>query len=270
MKPRNDFLDELTKKDEDAELVEYDNFTGSMIVSTRLNIGEEIDIEGEIDRALQEVSQGEPHIDVLVQLIRLIFLINAAVAFEITIVGFLPEELMQYALTRKINAYILGNSAFLSCVLYFVMIVYREHQYAIFILVSWLGSVFCLCVSLSALIEDIIIMQFTACVALQSVSVIAYSFYNRTEIDAWKSFYIMITVGISVWLLNIYSFVIDSSVVRWVFCVLLLFSIVGTSSYCALQIHRISRYSLSYKDRVLAVIQFYGDPAIEIWNKING
>jgi len=248
----DEFVEELMKKDDDATIIEND---GNTVIYETL-VPEE-------DQEL--VPKLEPMMDIFVRITRVIFVSHATLAILITAVAFLPDEFLATHETQPISVYMFIHVLLISLVLYISMIVMREHQYALHLFYAWGFSVYFVSVSLASILHDISPLQFSFCVALQASSIIVYTYYSPRNVDPWKSFYIMLIVGVFGWMTGLYVFIKEQD---WITAGVLFVLIVGSAAYSAIEIHYVTRYNVGEAELTKAIIQFYSDPVIWIYAKI--
>ena len=250
----DDFVEELLKKDDDATNIEID---GSSITYDTI-----VDIDPDEEQLAPKL---EPMMDIFVRITRVIFLSHATLATLITFVAFLPDEFLATHETQSISVFILIHVLVICLALYIAMIVMREHKYALNMFYAWGFSVYFVSVSLASVLHDISPLQFSFCVALQGCSILAYTYVSPRHVDPWKSFYIMLIVGVFGWMTGLYVFIKEQD---WITAGVLFALIVGSAAYSAIEIHYVTRYNVGEKELTKAIIQFHSDPVIWVYARI--
>ncbi len=69
----------------------------------------------------------------------------------------------------------------------------------------------------------------------------------------------MFFATVIVWLIDLYAFI---RLQDWITAVLILFAGWAVAVYSTFQVRWANRYSVSFEQKMLAVIQFYGDPVL--------
>lgn len=247
------FVQELMKKDDDAEIIEY-NSTG-VVYETLVPVEE----------LKEDTPKSEPMIDIFVRITRVIFLSHATLFVLLTAVAFLPDEFLATHETQSVSIFMFIHILVISLALYIAMIVMREHQYALHMFYAWGFSVYFVSVSLASILHDISPLQYSFCVALQACSILVYTYWSPRDVDPWKSFYIMIIVGIVGWMTGLYVFIKEQD---WITAGVLFVLIIASAAYSAVEIHYVTRYNVGEKELTKAIIQFYSDPVIWVYARI--
>lgn len=248
-----EFADSLLKKDDDATILDVDPYTGDLLIETSIS-----DLPGEIvPSTLLEDERDQMLMDILVRMTRILFLVNALMAFVAIMIGTvpyfvlltLPKEAALYT-TIAFGAYCVG--------LYFVMLATHELSFTI----AWM---FTLCMTLgaaSAVVRDVAPLQAATIVFMQSIAVVMYTAYSRRKVKVWVATTAMLVVGLIVWVIGIYAFIEQQD---WISGGVVLALSVAFAAYSGLQVRYIDRYSLSKKDMTRAVVNFYGDPILWVF-----
>jgi len=249
------FIEELSKKDDNLRVIEESDTV--LVFETDVDLGQVSEDE--------DTFEPETMMNIFVRIIRVIFVTHTVLATMITLVGFLPDEFLVVQEPAKVAVFSLICTLLMSLGLYIAMIVLREHEYALSIFYFWGFSAFLVSVSLAGVLRDISPLQFSMCVAMQSASVLIYTYISPKNVDPWRSYYIMLLVGLFGWMTGLYVFIKEQD---WITAAVLLVLIVLSAAYSAVQIHYVTRYHLGEKELIKAIIQFYSDPVIYLYAKI--
>ena len=258
----NQLLTELQKKDDDAQIVGEEN--GYMYIDTSIELEHEIDIALSDPNMLAHEAE-RPMMDIFKQIARIMFVSVGSFSFVTMTLGFLPYEVLMVDESRQASLILLIVNSILAFIAYVVMTLYRKHEKAPFLLITWYFFHFMTTVSLSSFIRDLSPLQFCMITTVQAFSMFVYTYATNEKVDHWKAFYIQLLVGICAWLMGLYAFTQQRD---WITACLLFLATILAAVYSSIQLIHLDRYSMSDKDLVLCVIQYYGDPVIYLYNKI--
>ena len=256
-----DLLLELNKKDDDLQVLEGEG-GHEMLIITSIPEFDELMLEEveEEQNMLVDEAQG-PRMDIWVKVTRVIFMVNTMVS-ALVLTGFIPYQFLLNDERIYIRYVLLGIWITICLTLYVCMAIWRRARLASTLFVFWAISYYALVIDIAAIIEDFAPLQFALVTFAQSLYVIVYTIYSPSYVDAWKSFYIMLIMGLLAWAMGLYAFIEQQD---WVPATLLLIASVLSAAYSAVEIHYVTRYSVSWEDCVEAVIRFYTDPIIWMW-----
>lgn len=253
-------LDELNKKDDDLKVLENNQKEGYVVVESSIDFS----TEDSINDDLMENDSNDIHMDVFVRIIRYMFFVTGLISGFVS-TGCIPFYFLVKDETQIVSIIIFILTSIVSTVFYILMTVFVEHRHALVFFVLWIFPYYSAVFSFAAIIENIAPLQFAMICCMQSCSIIVYSIVSPRMIDVWKSFYIMVSVGVLGWILGLFAFITEQD---WVSATLLGVVMILTSVYMAFQIQFVNRYSLAEKDLIKAVIQFYADPLRYIINRL--
>lgn len=246
-------LDEFIKKDDDVVITQESSET--FIIESELFADE--DNEDSESNILIDEANGTS-MDVPIQLIRILFMVNCGLS-ALIITGFIPYQFLIYDESKDVAIGLMVGIIMSCFILYIFMAIFKRTFFALFFLSIWTLSYYACIITIAAVMRDFSPLQFGLISFLQSISIIVYTVLNPTYVDAWKSFYIMTIVGIVGWAVGIYAFIMQND---WVQASILFLSSILSAAYSSLQIKYVTRYSLSTKDCIEAVVRFYADPII--------
>jgi hypothetical protein len=249
-------MDHLIKKI-DAEVIEE---TADFVLLR-------VDAEPEHEPEPEPVEQ--THVDVLVRIVKLLFMVNGTLGLCIA-TGYMPYQFLVLDERRTVSMVLCITGASVGLLLYAGMLVLVRLRYmwpATLLFSLWAMNAYVVAVALAASLRNLAPLQMAMIVALQSFGVLVYAAWNRAHIDAWRALYLMLGLGFIGWALGIYAYVVEWD---WISAVVLLFASIGSALYCAMQIPRVSRYRLDRDDMIRAVVEFYGEPAVYISERVCG
>ena len=259
-------LSALKAKDDD--LTAHVGEDGSIYIETDLSAAESIglrevpqlpDVSDVIDDGLLEREADMPTVDVSVTIITTMFLVTALVSMVCMLVGAIPYFLLKYDESGTTTIVFFSVSSGMFVASYIAMLFFREKdgaKYAFlgwaFVLVIWLGS-------LASIMRHLAPFQTMGMFFAQSIGVYIYGRLERRYVSPLWAGLIMLGATVAVWLINLYAFI---TLRDWVTAGVMLVVGLLVSAYSVYQIRHVDRYHISEKQKVLAVIQFYGDPVL--------
>jgi len=264
-----DLLVELNKKDDDLQVIENNTDKQYVIVQTDLPMFDDEEPDNmnnplAIDSNLISNEIHGPAIDVLTRVIRVMFMINALLScFVLT--GFVPYQFLVLDETRIVSIVVFIITSIISTTFYILMGIFSEHRHALVLFVLWVFPYYTAVISFAGILRNFAPLQLGLVTALQSFSIVLYTVINPVNVDPWKSFYVMLIMGLVGWLSGIYAFIVQRD---WISAIILLVASVASAAYSAIQIKHVTRYSVSEKDYIKAIIQFYADPLVYVIEKI--
>lgn len=262
-------IEELQKKDSDLRVIEDNQMDGYVQVETSIDFGgaDPLDTASDpfyVDENLIKNELTGQQKDVFVRILRVMFMANALLSFFIA-TGFIPYQFLVVDEARIVSIVVFVITAIISTVLYVALTLLVNHRHALALFVLWVFPCYTAIISFAAIIRDIAPLQLFTITALQSCSVILYTVVSPRIVEAWKSFYIMLIVGLMGWCVGLLAFISQQD---WVSAGLLAIAMLGTAAYGAMEIHFVGRYCLDEKDLIKAVIQFYTDPLRFVIDKL--
>jgi len=266
-----DMLTSLLKKDDTAKILEIDSRTGAVVIESERDLVyegllvEEPRLVSPLDSELIQRDVSGILADIPVRIIFVVFCANAVISFLSMLFAFIPYWMLAFDETRHVTYIVLGVWAFLSTTLYILMVWKRRSKLAGPLLIGWAFVWTFLVGILAAIIENITPIIAMTMIFGQSISIIAYTVVSPKYVDRWVSFFIMLGISIAIWVIAIYIF-IEQNV--WISAVCILVWAVITSLYSSWEIGQIGRYILNDEERIMAIIQFYGDPLLILMGKL--
>lgn len=258
-----ELLVELRKKDDNLEVIMENN---EVVLLTSLP-DEDLGFDEEetfVDSYMVIDEITGPNVAIMVQVVRSVFMVNTVCSL-VLLTGFIPYAYLTYDQNSNVRFIILGIWLAISVVFYILMSIYRRSQYALAFFIMWLISYFILVVDIAAILHNFTPLQFGLITFAQYLFIVVYTVWSPTMTDAWKSFYIMLCLGIIGWGMGIYAFILQRD---WVQAVILFVAMVLNAGYSAIQIFYMKNYSVSNEDLLEATIRFYAEPIIWLYNKI--
>jgi hypothetical protein len=252
----SELIHQIFKKDDDATIINVDEYTGDILLESSLD-----DLPYEVVNIPSTLLLDESNqiaMDVMVRIIRILFLVNALLSFLTIMMGIVPFYIL---LTMPVNIarYVTIGLA-VGCTLTYLLMLISKSQVVILI---WMFLVCMTMGSICAVLKDIIPIQIATAVFMQSISIVFYTALSRRKLKVWLSIIIMIVVGLLTWTIGIYAFINQQD---WIsagiaFILTFLFAV-----YSGLEIHYVDRYNLA-KDSILsAIVKFYGDPVLQLFS----
>jgi hypothetical protein len=261
-----EFITPLIKKT-DATIVENNAAKGYLVLESdalpHLD-GYEEETKSADSQLLINEAQG-PRVDVWVKIVRIVFMTNAALSCFI-VTGMVPYEFLTIEERPFTVIYMLVGSGLASLTFYFTMIACRRAWFALTLFVAWGFTYYAVVICIAGIMRDLSPLQFGMITAVQSLAIIMYTIASPANVDPLRSFYAMSIVGVMGWAVGLYAFITQRD---WVPAILLLLATFASAGYSALEIRFVTRFNLSKKDCIEAVITFYGDPVIQALKKIS-
>jgi len=270
-----DTLYSLFKKDEDLRLIE--NSQGDLFVETSVPITtpDSVTVEDVRDKVKSIVASETvlednimlPLPDIRVQNITFMFAANAGIQFiwVLMIGGFYYWNTV---LSTMISVITLSISTSLFC-LWYILMIYIRKDFPIFSIIAisiWtlIGGI--MLGSISAITHNLAPVQLVLLLFFQCLVIMAYTKLSPRMIETVPAMAFMFVVTLIIWATFIFAFVEEAN---WMGGLVIL----GVS-FLAILYHgwqiRMSegRYSLSWDDVRVSIIQFYGDPILYAYTEI--
>jgi hypothetical protein len=230
-------LEELGKKDDDLKVLEQG--TTSAVVSTSLDIGDD----------LTEEEHKNPYLSVPVQIVRHVFTIICFINLIFSMFGMVPYYIMTLG-PPTIPITLLTCSGLTSAVFFTLMYAYTSVPWFIMFQISF----FMVICSVSALINSVALFQAYAILFVETVYALLFSLTDNKHVQPWRSTLVMMISGLFVWLCGLYAFRQN-----WIMAALLfLLCVIFFPVYSGFIIDVIEgRYSLSHADLEAAIVDFY-------------
>lgn len=260
-----EFITPLIKKT-DATVVENNVAQGYLVLESDAipHIeGFEQETKSQDSQMLLNEAAG-PRVDVWVKITRIVFMANAALSCLI-VTGMLPYEFLTIEERPNTVIYMCIGCALASLTFYITMIACRRAWFALSLLVAWGFTYYAVVICIAGIMRDLSPLQFGMITAVQSLAVIVYSITSPANVDPLRAFYAMAAVGVMGWAVGLYAFITQRD---WIPAIILLVATFASAAYSAVEIHFVTRFNLSKKDCIEAVICFYGDPVIQAYKKI--
>ena len=254
-------LIDVFKRDDDARLLE--NAQGDIFIETKETIPGHSATESPASPGTVESAANAPLPDIRVLNIAYMFMGNALVTFIWTI-GSLFPYIWGDSVPRVVGIVLVSVAATMFCVSYMLMIVTRKifAEVALGALCVWaLFGALTLGAS-AALAHNVAPVQLSLLFLLQSLCVIAYTKLSPRNIQAAHAAGYMAVVTLIAWSIFIFSFVQEHGWPGGLAILALSIMSIGHSAYEIRVIE--GRYSVHWADIQLSVIQFYGDPLLEL------
>jgi len=194
-------LEELQKKDEDAKIISSNVF--GTVIETGLDIGYSLEEEEEEDFTIVIETPSIP-----VRIIRHVFVINISIAFLYALFGMVPYSLMVDAsIIVPVTLFITSTIASIVCGVF--MYRYSDHRVAsISLFTMWVCSTFVMVCSLSASLKSLAPFQACSIFFIQCIVGLLYCLLaGKDQVEPWWAAGIMMTGGLCIWALGLYSFV---------------------------------------------------------------
>jgi hypothetical protein len=261
-------MESLTKKDDDAELLQ-DGGTGQLYVNTTHSVEElapellQRDLPPLVDDRLLEDSALAPMMDITVQLIYWLFVAVSIFYLQCGLLGSVPYWVLDLDETRHATVVVTIVSATAFALLYVAMAVKRKSsRTAVVLFILWTFASMVLVGCVSALLHLLAPLQLMTIGWLQALSVVIYAHCSVRYVDAtWAAVWMALATAIG-WGIGIYAFVVEDDWVASAIILLLGFALVG---YNTLQIRAVvenGEYTMSYDDRVEMIIRYFSDPLL--------
>jgi hypothetical protein len=221
-------INNLTKKDEDLEVISDDGY-GSMVVNTSLNIGEEF-IENN-----EENEEEQTYKSVNIQIIHYLLNFIIAVTLLFGILGLFPY----FILTKYGSPLISGTLLCISFITYIsinvLCYVFQKNTELLYSLFSvLLICLFTMSCTIAAYFETFAPFQGCIIIFIQLLSLSVYSLYERKNLNPWWSLSIMLFSGFIIWIFIFFAFIEQR---QWISSgLLLLFNVFGFSGYTVFEI----------------------------------
>lgn len=265
--PLYTLMERLTKKDDDAELLQ-DGDTGQLYVNTTQDVEElapemlQRELPPIVDDRLLEDSARAPMMDITVQLIYWLFVAISIFYLQCGLLGAVPYWVLQLDETR--HAAIVTTAAFGAAFLglYVAMTVKRRSARAAVVLFAmWAFSATMLVGCVSALLRLIAPLQLMTIGWFQALSVVIYAHVSVRYVDAtWAAVWMALATVVG-WGLGIYAFVVEND---WVASAVLLLLGLALAGYNMHHIRAVEDgdYTMSYQDRVELIIRYFAAPLL--------
>lgn len=243
---KNPLLNEIQKKDSDAEIVETTD--DGYIIKTTLEIGTEI--EEKEPETIQF-----PRISIHVRIVRHMFVCHAFVSFAFSLYGIVPLYLLLTDYIVSLSLFI--SSLTMSLILYILMYLLSDKKWALPSYIVWLLNEFVVICSLAGMLQSLAPFQGTLIFFIESVSMILLGFCFTKEVNVYYSIFTMMTSGILVWAIGLVAFIREqdwiTSMVLFGVCVIL------GPLYSGYQINRINQNRFHSKEIERILIKFTTD-----------
>ena len=265
---------DLIKKDEDATIdvtssnvaiitTSVDMVEAGMVVERGPQLSDLIDdtlIERELKQRLVPVE---------IRMLRFVFGIQMMTALFVATHGYIVYYILNFDETHKVALITMLLSTV--CIIAGYVGLFLGRNEKDFIVVPLLGLFVCVVTmwvgAVCSLFHTMVPLLACASVMTQSCAVYAYSLdpSGRDALDPYYAAGYMAIGHVLAWLLGIFDFVREAA---WVWAIVLfLFGFLHVA-YATWQIANITRYCLSHKDRILALVHFYVDPALQLYKHL--
>jgi len=199
--------------------------------------------------------------DVRVRVISNMFLIHGLIVLACFLLG-LPFYFLQP--TRQTSVIILIISSILFAVTYVSTIVFvqtrAEPRTIMASGIIWSMAAVGMVGSSAALMQNLAAFQLMLVIWVQAVTVYIYCKLSPRNINTKYAVAYMALSTILVWAVSIVAFAVDRD---WIAAVTILVLACVCIAYNGLQIRMTEgRYSISWDDSILSIVQFYGDPVL--------
>lgn len=256
------FLQNVFKKDDDATVTQIG---GSVFVETTMPVARPPPPPPLTDDFLLEDAATAPRPDVRIQLVCNIFIVNSVVT------------LVWIAITLPFFSWggfariVLIAACVLQLAFYLAFVFMREFkQPPVAICIVWLCWVVTMGIAFGAvtsLLGNVAPLQLEAMLWVQSLVVIVYTKRSPREISAPTAFLCMCIGTMVVWAVCVAEFVVEHD---WTSGTVILVVAIFCALYSAHGIREseVHQYNASWDDLLAAIVQFYGEPVIQLLRKI--
>lgn len=241
-------LDEIQKKDSDAEIVETTS-TGYIIKTT-------LDLGSPLPEEVGEESLIFPHINASIRIVRHTFVCLALISFIISLYGIVPLYLLLKDYIISIS--LLCSSLFMSVLFYVFLFLVENTKWGLPTFIMYIFNIYIVLCSLAGVLHSLAPFQGCLILFIECLSIILLGFCFKDNVKVNYAIFTMMGSGLIFWGVGIFAFLTEND---WISSgVLFILCIVAFPLYAGLQIHRINSnlYHTKEVDRVL--IRFITDP----------
>lgn len=271
-KKMSSLLQSIFKKDDDARALQ--DVDGSIYVETNQPLITPASVMDDASTFVKETVLNdhvledaivEPMPDIRIKTLMYMFMANAAVMM----LWFLLGGTLYYwnsVWSNKASAILLGVAVACFVFTYILMLCVRltNPTVALVCLSGWAVSGSLLVGAASALAHKVAPIQLALLILMQCFVMLAYTKLSPRFVSTVSSMMYMLVVTLLVWALFVFAFVEERD---WVGGIVIFALSMGTLLYHGWQIRIVEgRYSLSWSDIQLSIIQFYGDLLL-VWQK---
>lgn len=265
------FVQELLKKDEDTQIQEIKDSGGAFVITTDVDLEEAGMVVRQgptlgdlVDDELLARERKRRLVPVEIRMVRFVFGIQMMTALFVATLGYIVYYILNYDETRHVARIAFVVSFVCVGLEYAAMVATRTlPDYVVApLLLLFIFTVAVWCGALSSIAHNIVPLQSCASVMVQSCAVYAYTLEepgNQVVDPLYVGGY-MAVGHVVAWLVGIFVFVRQSD---WVWALALLGFGMGYAMYGVWQIANITRYCLSQRDRMMALVHFYIDPVVQ-------
>lgn len=288
-----EMLDSIVKKDEDTTVLGVDYANGTVQIETSIDLSSDYDVvsndpaDSPINRNLLRDDASGINSDVSIRIIFTVFSSMAVIHFATATIGILFYLVLLYDETKQVSIVILSISTTL-CGVFYVLMTWQRKTYLSTLFAAQLVFFRSFVIaSLSQLMgnELLYLMEFSY--MFQTAALIIYTTKwprndpggtttdnTRASLYAKGALICVIIVSVVVWFIGILVFERVFFKARiWLWGSLMFPFLLLICCYKWWYIRNMTmidggRYSISIDDRKLAVIEYYSEPLIILWNKL--